>query len=114
MPVVDVKVDKVDDKTVHHAIEQVTQCAADNHRESDVIQALSGAAAIHQYQQNDHNSQCNQSKEPTLPAAFIRQEAKRRPWVVSISQVKERDQRHGFAKLKMPHDQELAAEIKDD
>src|SRR5471030_3240583 len=113
VPVVHVEIDKVDHKAVHHTVKHVAERATNNHRKCDVIQTLLCTAAVHQHQQHHHDNQRNRREEPALPATFIRQEAERRARIVSVGQIKERNQRHGLTELKMPHDQKLTAEIDD-
>lgn len=111
MPVADVEVDHIDNEAVPQAVEQVTQRAANNQRVSDIVQLLRGLRAIHHHYQNHANTNRNTGKEPTLPAAAIGKETKRRAIVTRIMQIKRREQRDRIPQSKVLEDQVFAAQI---
>lgn len=86
-----VEIEKIDDVTMHSAINHIAQRAAHNQRQCSRQPALAGVRQAAQPEQNNSaHTQAEKDKKPALPAGRIRQKAEGRAGIVQQHQVKKR------------------------
>ena len=89
MPAGDVQIDEVNHHTQPEAVDQVTQCAAHDERESET----EPRPRLQRAELPDDpaaDGQRNQRKEPALPTCMVCQKTERRTWVKYQHQIEER------------------------